>query len=672
MPEAEELITDAARHATIYARELWRRHRKDQPQDKALELRDVAQRLDLLISAVFGSGIPIRVAQAPAPPTLLTKVFKRGEGPRRELAIPATDGVRLWLPSRLPMPDRHHALDFYRVMALQQAMRARRGGPRILHTLTTELQGTLFSLLEAQAADEEIVRALPGLGASLDLLRATALDARPPLERFPPFRRPLEEFVRALLSDAYRMPDDLAPARLAQLAPSIETELLRASPETAHRTPSLYRDWWTGELLPFPPEAEPGSSENHADDTSAPGRPRSARMERRPDVREPGEDEDDEKQGAWMVQTSQPHEQVEDPVGMQRPTDRDERTAAEEFADALSELPEARLVSTPGRPKEVLLSDDAPEARAKKREFHAAGAEGNRLQYPEWDYRIGAYREPGATIHLLPPQEGPQEWVDATLEKYRAMLHLVQRRFEMLKAQRVRMRKQLEGDDIDLEAFIDSYTDYAAGLAMAQGLYQTYRTARRDMAIVLLIDISGSTDGWISGDRRVIDVEREALLLVSIALQGLQEPYAIMGFSGEGPQGVTIRPVKAFDEPYQSDVARRIAALEPEHYTRAGAALRHATASLMQHTARHRLLLLLSDGKPNDVDDYEGRYGVEDMRQAVTEARLQGIQPFCLTIDRQAANYLPAIFGAHHYALLPKPELLPAVLLEWMKRLVSA
>jgi nitric oxide reductase NorD protein len=92
---------------------------------------------------------------------------------------------------------------------------------------------------------------------------------------------------------------------------------------------------------------------------------------------------------------------------------------------------------------------------------------------------------------------------------------------------------------------------------------------------------------------------------------------------------------------------------------------------LMKQPTQHRLLLLLSDGKPNDADDYEGRYGVEDMRQAVSEAKLQGIFPFCLTIDRQAANYLPAVFGPRQYALLPKPELLPTVLLDWMRRLLS-
>jgi nitric oxide reductase NorD protein len=189
---------------------------------------------------------------------------------------------------------------------------------------------------------------------------------------------------------------------------------------------------------------------------------------------------------------------------------------------------------------------------------------------------------------------------------------------------------------------------------------------------MLLIDVSGSTDGWISADRRIIDIEREALLLVCEALPELGERYAVEAFSGQGPHGVTLRSVKRFDERYGPSVARRIAALEPEHYTRAGAAIRHASALLMREPVAHRLLLLLSDGKPNDVDEYEGRYGVEDMRQAVVEAKLQGIYPFCLTIDRQAANYLPRVFGANQYALLTQPARLPTVLLDWIKRLILA
>jgi nitric oxide reductase NorD protein len=252
------------------------------------------------------------------------------------------------------------------------------------------------------------------------------------------------------------------------------------------------------------------------------------------------------------------------------------------------------------------------------------------------------------------------------------MLRQIRRRFEMLRARRVVLRKQRDGDEIDLESCIDALADLKAGSHMDEGLYRSCRAIERNMAIMLLIDVSGSTDAWVSSNRRIIDVEREALLLVGIALQELGEPYAIQAFSGEGGNNVTVRPVKSFDEVFDNDVALRISALEPERYTRAGAAIRHATAALMRRPADHRLLLLLSDGKPNDVDQYEGCYGVEDVHRAITEARLQGVFPFCLTIDRQAANYLPRIFGANQYALLQRPELLPTVLLDWMRRLITA
>src|SRR5690606_24334342 len=204
------------------------------------------------------------------------------------------------------------------------------------------------------------------------------------------------------------------------------------------------------------------------------------------------------------------------------------------------------------------------------------------------------------------------------------------KRFEMLRAQRMRMQRQLDGDDIDLNAVTDAMSDFRAGLPLSQRLYQTIRMARRDMAVTLLIDVSGSTDAWIAAHRRIIDVEREALLLVCNALEGMDEPYSILAFSGTGPQGVTMRSLKDFNERYGGEVALRIAGLEPEDYTRAGAAIRHATSLLMRQPATHRLLLVLSDGKPNDIDQYEGRYGVADMRQAVREARMQGIFPFCL------------------------------------------
>lgn len=682
MAEPEELISDAARHATVYAQSLWRRRRAARGGPQPVALADVTPRIDLLVSAVFGRRFTIRVAQPAAPVTFLTKVFRRSHLPRQLQAVPATDGDSIWLPA-LAETDAELAIERYRTMALQQAMRAQRGSAVRIMDASTPLARDLYLLLEGCAADAALLTMLPGTRRAIEALRRSALVGRPPLHQFSEARRPLETLVRSVLESAAeaRIPgiprcaapvDSLAEAeRLARrLAPNPQAAGTMG-PEP------LFRDLWTGALLP-----PPGDSTSVAPDEDIPAgqddpdaaKPRTARLGRRPQVREARDDEDRERDepGAWMMQLDQPHEHAEDPLGLQRPTDRDEEASADDYADSVSDLPEARLVASPGRPKEILLSDDPPQARAKRSAAATAAGVSSRIPYPEWDYRIGAYRDPGAIVELLPPQTGPQEWVERTLEQHRSMLDDIRRRFQMLRAHRMILRRQLDGDDLDLEACVESRADFRAGLPLAQALYQSCRPARRDMSILLLIDVSGSTDSWVTDNRRVIDVEREALLLVGIALEGLGERYAVQAFSGEGPDRVTVRAIKRFDEPWAGEIAQRIAALEPEQYTRAGAAIRHGTAQLMQEPATHRLLLLLSDGKPNDVDHYEGRYGVEDMRQAVTEAKLQGIFPFCLTIDRQAAGYLPAVFGAGHYALLPRPELLPTVLLDWMRKLLMA
>lgn len=721
MAEAEDVITDAARHATEFVQGLWRRHRAG-AADAPVRLEDVARRLDLLVLAAFGRRHPIRVAQLPAPPSLLTSFFQRNKRPWRTQAVPATDGVGIMLPASLGIKDATLALQHYRTMALQQAMRATRGSAGLLQRLPDALHLQVYLLLEAVAADIDVAAALPGMVPALQALRGAALQARPALTEFSAARRPLEIFLRRLLASPVQQHSGQATGSSAYLVgageptagspgpggasvdrtgagrpgagrpllpngmvvPRTPAESLALVPELVGQiwtepglvrhvgADALLKDWWTGDLQPAPAGRAatdaPAQEAPPADDEAS--SPRSARLSRRPQVREAAEDEDDAQQGMWMVHSAPPEEHAEDPMGMQRPTDRDEKTAAEDFADSLSELPEARLVTTPGKPREVLLSDDPPDAGARPDVPTRPGADAA-LRYPEWDERIHAYHRPGATVHLLAPGLGSPAWVDDTLSRHRSLLNAIRKRFEMLRAQRMRLQRQLDGDDIDLNAVTEAMSDFRAGLPLSQRLYQTVRMARRDMAVTLLIDVSGSTDAWIAAHRRVIDVEREALLLVCNALEGMGEPYSILAFSGTGPQGVTVRSLKDFAERYDREVALRIAGLEPEDYTRAGAAIRHATSMLMQQPAKHRLLLMLSDGKPNDVDQYEGRYGVADMRQAVREARMQGIFPFCLTIDSKAPDYMPAIFGASQYALLPRPELLPTALLDWMKRLLT-
>ena len=625
MAEAEDVIVDAAKHVTGFLQQQWRRKAPGRPEPAALA--DHVQRLELLVAAAFGRTLKIRPAQPPAPPTLLQRIFQRTEIQGTRKAIPATDGQSIWLPETLDTTDAGEALSRYRVMALRQAMRAVRGSADApFHREPPPVQD-LYLRLEAASADASLVELFPG--------------------------------VRSKLEEGHRD---------VEITPSPEASLARAR-ELAADVPAKNRmpkDEWTGELRDPPISVFEAVSSLESDSGPLPSR--SAKLKRTPKVREPVEGEDEQKPGAFMVQTAQPNEHAEDPMGMQRPTDRDDASAAEDLAESVADLPEARLVTRPGTPKEVLLSSEAPRSRSRTEQQLQTPAG---IAYPEWDYRISGYRSPGAIVRTPEPALGDPAWAAATLVRHAALVSTIRRRFELLRARRVRLRKQVDGEELDLDACVESLADFRAGHPRGERLYQTLRPARREMAIGLLIDVSGSTDSWVSGNRRVIDVEREALLLVCIALEAMGERYTVQAFSGEGPGGVTVRSVKAFDERHGEATSRRIAALEPERYTRVGAALRHVTAMLMREPARHRLLLLLSDGKPNDLDNYEGRYGVEDMRQAVLEARLQGIFPFCLTVDRAAANYLPGVFGANQYALLPRPELLPTALLDWIRRLAS-
>jgi nitric oxide reductase NorD protein len=232
------------------------------------------------------------------------------------------------------------------------------------------------------------------------------------------------------------------------------------------------------------------------------------------------------------------------------------------------------------------------------------------------------------------------------------------------------LNRQPDGSELDISAWVSTCADIRAGATVDGRLYVERRPSRRELAVALLADVSASTDGWVSGNRRIVDVEKEALLVVCEALDALGDRYGIFAFSGEGAEDVSVLTLKSFDEGRSVVVDRRIAALDSDRYTRMGASIRHVTAALGRELASRRLLLILSDGKPNDVDVYEGRYGVEDTHQAVAEARRQGVTVFCLTVDREAPRYASRIFGGAGFAVLHKTDQLPAVLIDVLRQLV--
>jgi len=169
-----------------------------------------------------------------------------------------------------------------------------------------------------------------------------------------------------------------------------------------------------------------------------------------------------------------------------------------------------------------------------------------------------------------------------------------------------------------------------------------------------------STDAWVSSEARVIDVIRDSLLLFGEALMATGDRFALCGFSSVKRSNVRFHRLKDFDQRFDDRARGRIMAIKPGYYTRLGAAIRHATTILEKQTAARRILLILSDGKPNDLDLYDGRYGIEDTRVAIVEARSHGIVPFCVTIDREGASYLPHLFGPAGFAVIRQPDELPA------------
>ncbi len=252
---------------------------------------------------------------------------------------------------------------------------------------------------------------------------------------------------------------------------------------------------------------------------------------------------------------------------------------------------------------------------------------------PEWDYRKQRLQDDFVSLQTFTPRDCQPQPLPARL---RSSAQRLRRQFEHLRNDRQWLRQQTQGSELDLQAWLDFHVERQHGQCSERGLFMDQRQTRRDLACLLLADLSMSTDAHLNDEHRVIDVIRDSLLLFGETLSVLGDDFALYGFSSLRRQQVRMHELKAFNQRYDDHTRGRIQGLKPGYYTRMGAAIRQATQRLAGCKRRRKLLLLLSDGKPNDLDLYEGRYGVEDTRQAVLEARRQGLTPFCITIDREA------------------------------------
>lgn len=325
----------------------------------------------------------------------------------------------------------------------------------------------------------------------------------------------------------------------------------------------------------------------------------------------------------------------------------------------LGEIPDAYLVPA-GDGGYAAEAEKKPED-VWKGTYHEEGA----FLYNEWDHRRQHYRKDWCVLRELDvhPVDGP--FVADTLRKYAGLSARLRKTFEALRGENAVLRRQKHGDDVDFDAVVEGFADLRCGRELPEPLFMRTRRFARNIAVMFMVDMSGSTKGWIN------DAERESLVLLCEALEILGDRYAIYGFSGITRKRCELYRIKRFDEPYDRTVRARIAGIRPQDYTRMGVTIRHLCAMLGAIEARTKLLITLSDGKPDDYDGYRGEYGIEDTRQALLEAKRDGIDTFCITIDHDARDYLPHMYGATNYVLVDDVRKLPLKISDIYRHLTS-
>jgi nitric oxide reductase NorD protein len=285
--------------------------------------------------------------------------------------------------------------------------------------------------------------------------------------------------------------------------------------------------------------------------------------------------------------------------------------------------------------------------------------------YPEWDQGRQRYRKDWCVLRERDVHPRWDDFASDTLSKHGGLLKHLRRTFEALRGEDKVLRRQPHGDDVDIDALVEAYADRRVGLEGTASPFLKRQRVERDIAVMFLVDMSGSTKGWIN------DIERESLILLCEALESLGDRYAIFGFSGFTHTRCEVFPIKRIDERYSDQVRARVSGIVPQDYTRMGVAIRHLSRLLGQVEARTRLLVTLSDGRPDDQDGYRGTYGIEDTRRALLEARYQGIHPFCITIDDEAMEYLPHMYGPASFTVVSDVRKLPYKVSDIYRRITA-
>jgi len=341
-------------------------------------------------------------------------------------------------------------------------------------------------------------------------------------------------------------------------------------------------------------------------------------------------------------------ESLEEYSGSPRKTDDDDSLADHE--EALRELTMRHLLRTPERPRSIYRSDVILDGFGLET---GGGASAPGIPYPEWDHRRGSYRADWCRVIESRATHSDAAWTQRAAAKHRATIQRLRRQFATLRSEMERVRRQPAGPDFDLDAVIHAEVLRRTGGTPGELLYTDTRRDVHDLAVLVLLDQSYSTDAYLDNER-VLDVITGTIFCAGEVLGDAIEKFAIAGFSSNTRRACRFALVKDFAEPWLR-TRDRLGTLEPCGYTRIGPALRHAQELLAREAARRKLILLITDGRPCDYDRYEGLHGIKDVKKAIETGRQHGIQTHAFAVEKQAAEYFPAMFTQHSYDIVATP-----------------
>lgn len=601
------------------------------------DLKEIGGRLAVLFRGLGGQP-SVEIKPVLPEVTQHRKGFLRKLGHADErMARASIDGEALRLPESLAVfPWRDANIALYVWLAACSA----NAGAAI-----SEADPMLADCAAIAAAEEMVAKTLedaPGFRAIYDSLCQAFLHQRPP-QNLPSAEAAVEARIRRALGDHAIMLPDLpakAPSGYKPFRPVILWPDVRA---VARSEAAAVETRSTGQA----PEQSESESTHRA-------RRRKADLAERKD--------------SFILHKFEALLSWAEFINLNRRVEDDDSENAKKAANDQDEIGLGQISKAPAAKLKLHL-DLAPEDADRE-------ALSGVVTYPEWEARSNSYLPDHVRLLLSPVTEPEAPLLQLRTKAAQARIRRVRKQFEALRPGRVMTVGHVEGDDLDMERAVSAAVEFKVTGRADERIWRQLRQEKRDLAVSILLDVSRSTESQVPGHghdgRTVIDIEREALTALAWGLSICGDDFAINAFSSLKRDRVYFMRAKGFNEPMSNRVESRIASLQPGFYTRLGAAIRHASAELATHGRQRRLLLVVTDGKPNDLDHYEGRHGIEDSRMAVREARRMGQAVFGITIDRDGKAWFPRIFGAGGFAVISNPNALTQVLPGIYRHLVGA